>query len=94
MKMNWWRPSKFHVTYFKKPEAEWHDKYKYDTLVEAQARLEYLNSITSEEDLKKEGIEFVPNYFRILQVTSPTQLEDYLTFTVQKIMYKIFGVWI
>ena len=94
MKMNWWRPSKFHVTYFKKPEAEWHDKYKYDTLVEAQTRLEYLNSITSEEDLKKEGIEFVPNYFRILQVTSPSPIRKLLNLCGSKRMYKIFGVWI
>jgi len=46
-----------------------YDKFDYNTLEKAQARLAYLNSLSGDQILE-EGFEFVPNYLSIESVTS------------------------
>jgi len=88
----WWRPSKFTVTYcihFGMLQDHY-DKYEYDNLSDAQRRLDYLNGL-SEEDLLAEGVNFVPNYFRIQQGILPNPIRRLLNRCGSKRTYKVFG---
>lgn len=46
-----------------------YDKYEYDNIEDAMKRKDYLCSLSA-EDILKEGFEFVPNWIRILSITS------------------------
>jgi hypothetical protein len=89
----WWRPSKFYVTYCKTLGMgcdDNQDKFSYNNLEEAKARLNHLNSL-DREGLLLEGFNFVPNYMRILQVTSPNPLRRFLNWRGSKRLYNVFG---
>ena len=92
---NWWRPSRFTVTYCTHfgMLADHYDKFTYNNLAEAQKRLNYLCDL-SNEGLISEGFRFIPNYIRIEQVISPNPIRRFLNWCGSKRMYKVFGVWI
>ena len=90
----WWRPTEFVVSYvnYFGVGCDNHDK-SYDNIKDAEKRIDYLASL-DEEALLKEGLRFVPNYFRIIQLTSGTPLRRLLNKCGSKRMYKVFGYWV
>jgi hypothetical protein len=88
----WWRPNKFYVSYIKNfgVGCDFYDKYSYNTLEEAQVRFKHLCDLGS-EGLLAEGFLFVPNYLRIIQITSPNPIRRFLNKCGSKRTWNIFG---
>lgn len=64
--------NKYTVTYCLKfcMLCNYYDKIDYDNFEDAQKRLKYLNTLSAEEIVTKEGFKFVPNYLNIQHVSS------------------------
>ncbi len=90
---DWWRPTEYHVEYFRgmMGMCGHHDEKCFSRLKDAQARMRELMGMSEYEIARELG--FVPSFLRILSVISGNPLSRFLNACGRKSAwrFRIFG---
>ena len=89
----WWRPTEYWVEYFSDQftMCGYHDEKKFDTLDDANARLQELADMDRDEITEQLG--FVPASLRVLCGIYPNPIRRFLNACGSKRLYRIGPFW-
>ena len=84
----WWKPSKYHVEYFKGNlgMASYHDKHEFNTLDAVKERMTELEHMNTDAIIVELG--FIPTFLRIMQVTSGNPITRFLNYCGRKRLWR------